>query len=59
MSQFRPNVVIDGKCPNEEHQWQEIQIGDVRFLNGKSCVHCSLTTRNPDTNQVEILRTMP
>ncbi|WP_324187734.1 MOSC domain-containing protein [Lonepinella koalarum] len=29
-----------------------MQIGAVRFLNGKSCVRCSLITRNPTTNQL-------
>ena len=52
MTQFRPNLVIDGITALEEHQWQEIQVGEVRFLNGKSSVRCTLTTRDPASNQL-------
>lgn len=52
MSQFRPNLVIEGNTPFEEQQWDRIQIGEVTFLHTKPCERCVLTTRNPETGQL-------
>lgn len=53
MAQFRSNIVINGHSPFEEQQWEQIQIGEVRFLHTKPCERCILTTRNPDTNELD------
>lgn len=53
MSQFRPNIVIEGNVAFEEQHWEKIQIGKVTFLHTKPCERCVLTTRDPDTLQLE------
>ncbi len=62
MLQFRPNLVVTGNLPFAEDNWQEIQIGDVRFSVHSPCERCVLTTLplgSTDFNpQQEPLRTM-
>lgn len=53
MAQFRPNLVIDHVNAFSEHQWKTIQIGSVRFAHAKPCTRCILTTRNPDTAELQ------
>ena len=47
MEQFRPNLVVTGNLPFTEDNWQEIQIGDVRFSVHSPCERCKLTTLTP------------
>ncbi|UAX42920.1 MOSC domain-containing protein [Pasteurella canis] len=53
MLQFRPNIVIDGEHPFIEQEWKQLKIGNVVFLNVKSCTRCILTARDPDKNTVD------
>ncbi|MGV6989263.1 MOSC domain-containing protein [Testudinibacter sp. P80/BLE/0925] len=53
MAQFRANLVIDNAPAFSENQWQHIQIGEVRFINAKPCIRCMLTTRNPQTAELQ------
>lgn len=53
MSQFRPNIVCDNVNAFSEQQWRKIQIGTVQFLHLKPSTRCILTTRDPDTNQLD------
>lgn len=46
MGQFRANIVIDGEIAFEEEQWQQIQIGDVKFQFAQHCTRCMMITRN-------------
>lgn len=52
-TQFRPNMIINGINAFEEQQWEQIQIGEVKFLHTKPCERCVLTTRNPEKNQID------
>ena len=62
MEQFRPNLVITGNMPFAEDNWQEIQIGEVRFSVHSPCQRCKLTTLMPRSTQFnaeqEPLRTL-
>lgn len=53
MAQFRANIVIDNAPAFSENQWQQIQIGEVRFINAKPCIRCILTTRDPQTAELQ------
>ncbi len=62
MSQFRPNLVVEGCEPFAEDGWKRIKIGDAEFEIVKPCVRCIFTTLNPDSteydNQREPLTTL-
>ncbi|SFG70424.1 MOSC domain-containing protein [Neptunomonas qingdaonensis] len=62
MQQFRPNLVASGNLPFAEDDWQEIQIGEVRFTVHSPCERCKLTTLPPHSIEFnphqEPLRTM-
>lgn len=49
MSQFRPNVVVNGCDPFAEDSWTHIRIGEVEFDVVKPCSRCVMTTYNPET----------
>lgn len=49
MTQFRPNLVVQGNSAFEEDSWKRIRIGDVEFENVKPCIRCIFTTLNPET----------
>ncbi|WP_207535410.1 MOSC domain-containing protein [Desertivirga arenae] len=49
MNRFRPNIVVAETQPYEEDTWDEIQIGEVRFLVAKPCARCVLTTVDQET----------
>jgi len=49
MTQFRPNLVVQGNKAFEEDSWKRIKIGDVEFENVKPCIRCLFTTLNPET----------
>jgi len=44
MERFRPNIVLDGREPFEEHDWAKIRIGEVVFDVAKPCARCVVTT---------------
>lgn len=54
MGQFRANIVINGKIAFEEEQWQEIQIGEVKFQFAQCCTRCIMTTRNLNTLELDL-----
>ncbi|MDG3085234.1 hybrid-cluster NAD(P)-dependent oxidoreductase [Vibrio hannami] len=51
MSQFRPNLVVDGPEPFIEDSWKKIKIGEVLFEVRKPCERCVLTTVDPATGK--------
>lgn len=51
MSQFRPNLVVDGTEPFIEDSWKKIKIGEVIFEVRKPCERCILTTVDPETGK--------
>ncbi len=62
MSNFRPNVVVDGCDGFEEDTWSHVRIGEVEFEVTKPCSRCIFTTINPETAEInyqqEPLRTL-
>ncbi len=62
MSQFRPNIVVDGCKSFDEDQWNHIRIGEVEFEVTSPCSRCVFTTINPVTgekhHQQEPLKTL-
>lgn len=52
MSRFRPNIVISGTEAWEEDQWNEIEIGNMRFDLVKPCARCTITTVDQATAQI-------
>ncbi len=53
MRHFRPNLVIAGSDPYAEDTWRRIRIGEIEFELVKKCSRCVLTTRNPDTGELD------
>ena len=51
MERFRPNLVIEGTQPWEEHQWRYLKIGKVLLKAEKPCERCVLITRDPITGE--------
>lgn len=49
MSNFRPNIIVDGCDAFAEDGWKQIRIGEVVFDAVKRCSRCVLTTINPET----------
>ena len=62
MTQFRPNLVVDGCNGFDEDTWKHIRIGEVEFEVTKPCSRCIFTTINPETaeknSQQEPLKTL-
>ncbi|WP_110519070.1 MOSC domain-containing protein [Herpetosiphon llansteffanensis] len=62
MTQFRPNIVIDGERAYQEDTWQWLQIGECLFEVAQACPRCVLITVDPATGdkhtQQEPLRTL-
>jgi uncharacterized protein YcbX len=53
MNRFRPNIVVGGPADSyAEDQWQNIEIGSLRFRHGAPCVRCVVTT----TDQITLER---
>ena len=46
INRFRPNIVIDGKIPFEEDNWQRIKIGTIVFKVAKKCARCHVININ-------------
>jgi len=49
MTNFRPNLVIEGCSEYEEELWEKIRIGENEFDLVKKCSRCVLTTIDPKT----------
>jgi len=62
MTQFRPNIVVDGCASFDEDTWKHIRIGEVEFEITTPCSRCIFTTINPETaeqhSQQEPLKTL-
>ena len=46
MDRFRPNIVVDGKEPFAEDDWQQIKIGEIIYTNAKLCARCHVININ-------------
>ena len=51
MARFRPNLVISDCEAYAEDDWQQLEIGNVRFEVVKACQRCVFTTIDPDSGQ--------
>lgn len=49
MTNFRPNIIVDGCDAFAEDDWKQIRIGEVIFDAVKRCSRCVLTTVDPKT----------
>ncbi len=49
MTNFRPNIIVNGCAAFAEDDWQQIRIGEVVFDAVKRCSRCVLITINPET----------
>jgi uncharacterized protein YcbX len=56
MRRFRPNLVVTGGAAFAEDHWHRIQIGALRFDLVQPCSRCVLTTRDPDTGELNVER---
>ncbi len=56
MSQFRPNLVVDGCDGFAEDTWKHIRIGEVEFEVTSPCSRCIFTTINPETAETNKLQ---
>ena len=53
MSQFRPNLVVDGCDGFAEDTWKHIRIGEVEFEVTSPCSRCIFTTIDPETAETK------
>lgn len=52
---FRPNIVISGGIPPyDEEYWNEINIGKLKFYNGKTCTRCAVPTIDQNTGERDL-----
>jgi uncharacterized protein YcbX len=60
MLHFRPNIVIRGTTPNEEYDWESIQINETIFSSFKPCARCQIISIYPESSEIneEILPMM-
>lgn len=61
ITQFRPNIVVEGKVPFEEDTWKRLRIGNMTFRNVKCTARCMMTTineRGEHYERFEPLRTL-
>lgn len=62
MTQFRPNIVVEGCASFDEDTWKHIRIGEVEFEVTKPCSRCVFTTIYSTTaeknSQQEPLKTL-
>jgi hypothetical protein len=61
MDRFRPNLVLSGvQTPHGEDEWQQFQLGDIRFFPVKPSARCQIITIDQQTTQTspEPLRTL-
>lgn len=52
MRRFRPNLVVEGCDAFAEDGWHRIQINGLHFDLVKPCSRCVLTTRDPDSGEL-------
>jgi uncharacterized protein YcbX/ferredoxin len=52
MTQFRPNIVVDGCDEFAEDSWSHIRVGEVEFEVTRPCSRCVFTTINPVTAEM-------
>lgn len=60
MGRFRPNIVLGGGEPWEEHGWTALHAGDVELTVTKACKRCVVTTTDQATGErfTEPMRTL-
>lgn len=60
MNRFRPNIVVEGSTAYEEDDWNNIQIGNVKFYVSHPCKRCVFTTIDQETGKkaAEPLKTL-
>ncbi len=51
MNRFRPNIVVDGDNPWEEHDWPEVEIGGRRFVHSGDTDRCVYVARDQRTGE--------
>ena len=56
MRRFRPNLVVQGATAFAEDGWRSIRIDGLRFDVVKPCSRCVLTTRDPDSGELDTER---
>ena len=49
MNRFRPNIVLEGATPWEEHRWKKLMIGDLELTLAKACTRCAMITIEQET----------
>lgn len=49
MTQFRPNLVIEGIEAFAEDQWRRLRIGEVELAVSKPCTRCAMISVDPAT----------
>ena len=55
---FRPQIVVRGIKPQEEHRVYSGKIKDAEFINAKPCGRCPVTNVDQETGDVKIGRAM-
>jgi len=61
MNRFRPNIVVRGSAPYEEHTWSRVRAGDMVFGCPAACLRCVISTTDQQTGDrdgAEPLRTL-
>lgn len=51
MHRFRPNIVFSRGLPYNEDNWDEFQIGDIKFYRAEPCERCVFTTIDQETGE--------
>jgi uncharacterized protein YcbX len=51
MNRFRPNFVVSGALPYEEDSWNNLSIGENKFVAVKKCARCTVPGINQDTGE--------
>lgn len=54
MARFRPNLVVDGDAPFDEHMWSSVRIAGVEFEVVSPCSRCVVTTLDPLTGEAQV-----
>jgi uncharacterized protein YcbX len=49
MNRFRPNIVVQGGAPYDEHNWSLVRAGGVTFKSATPCMRCVITTIDQQT----------
>jgi uncharacterized protein YcbX len=51
MNRFRPNLVVSGATPFDEHNWRKFSVGENIFYGVKPCKRCVMTTIDQDRGE--------